>query len=104
MPQGHHSQFKELLVMVESFGMPQFYLILTSNEPSNLRWKEIENIKNLTIFFNNTFSWKDCDAPPSSLMDSTVSPKVKTTEGEGVGVRSLAHNTLGVKGRAEALG
>ncbi len=26
------------------------------------------------------------DAPPNSLMDSTMSPKVKTTEGEGVGV------------------
>jgi hypothetical protein len=28
-----------------------------------------------------------CDAPPSFLMDSIVSPQVKTTEGEGVGVR-----------------
>jgi len=46
--------------MVETFGMPQIFLFLTSNESSNLRWKEIENIKNLTIFFNNTFSWKDC--------------------------------------------
>jgi len=27
---------------------------------SNLRWKEIENIENLAMFFNNTFSWKDC--------------------------------------------
>ncbi len=26
------------------------------------------------------------DAPPSSLMDSTTSPKVKSAEGEGVGV------------------
>jgi hypothetical protein len=45
---------------------------------------------------------KNCDAPPSSLMDSTMSPKVKTTKGEGVGVRSLAHNILGVEGRAGA--
>jgi hypothetical protein len=42
----------------------------------------------------------DCvdDAPPSSLMDSTTSPKVKTMEGEGFGAHSLAHSTLGVKG------
>jgi len=33
-------------------------------------------------------------------MDSTASPKVKTTKGEGVGARSLAHSTLGVEGRA----
>jgi len=26
----------------------------------------------------------DVDAPPSSLMDSTTSPKVKTTKGKGV--------------------
>jgi len=28
--------------------------------------------------------WKN-DAPPSSLMDSTTRPKVKTMEGEGIG-------------------
>jgi hypothetical protein len=36
-----------------------------------------------------------CDAPPSSLMDSTTTPKVKTMEGEGLGARSLVRNTLG---------
>jgi len=38
---------------------------------------------------------------PSSLMYSTSNPKVKTTEGEGVGARSLAHSTLGVEGMLE---
>jgi hypothetical protein len=42
------------------------------------------------------------DVPPNSLIDSTMSPKVKTIEGERVGVHSLAHNTLGVKGHAGA--
>jgi len=42
-------------------------------------------------FVNQTYT----DTPPSSLMDSTTSPKVKTTEGKGV----EAHNTLRVKGR-----
>jgi len=37
-------------------------------------------------------------------MDSTASPRKKTTKGEGVGVRSLAHSTLGVEGHAGALG
>ncbi len=40
----------------------------------------------------------DCDAPPNSLMDSFVSPKVKTLEGEGVEAHSLAHNILRVQG------
>jgi len=35
------------------------------------------------------------DALPSSLMDSTASPKVMTMKGEGVGACFLAHNTLG---------
>jgi hypothetical protein len=39
--------------------------------------------------------------PSSSLMDSTTNPKVKRVE-EGVGACSLACNTLGVEGRAEA--
>jgi hypothetical protein len=30
--------------------------------------------------------------PPSSLMDSTLSPNVKTIEGEGVGACSLARS------------
>jgi len=38
------------------------------------------------------------DTPPSSLMDLTASPKVKTTEGEGVGVCFLARSTSGVEG------
>jgi len=42
------------------------------------------------------------DAPLSSLMDSAVSPKKKTMEGKGVGVRPLAHNTSRVKGRVGA--
>jgi hypothetical protein len=37
-------------------------------------------------------------------MGSITSPKMKTSEGEGVGARSLACNTLGVEGRARTLG
>jgi len=45
-----------------------------------------------------------CDAPPSSLKDSITNPKVKTTKGEGVGARSLVHNTSGVDGCVGAMG
>jgi hypothetical protein len=44
------------------------------------------------------------DAPPNSLMDSTTSPKVKITEGKGVGTRFLAYSTLEVEGRARVPG
>jgi hypothetical protein len=39
------------------------------------------------------------DAPPSSLMDSIVSSKVKTMGGKGVGAGSLVPNTSKVEGR-----
>jgi hypothetical protein len=38
------------------------------------------------------------DAPPSSLMDSTVSPKVKTSKGKGVEACSLAGSISRVEG------
>jgi hypothetical protein len=41
---------------------------------------------------------RNTDTPPSSLMDSIANPKVKTTEGEGVMVCSLACSTSGVEG------
>jgi hypothetical protein len=40
------------------------------------------------------------DAPPNSLIDSTMNPKVKIME--GVGIRSLVRNTLVLEGRDEA--
>ncbi len=42
------------------------------------------------------------NTPPSSLMDSTLNPKVEIPEGKRVGACSLARNTLGVKGRVRA--
>ncbi len=38
------------------------------------------------------------DAPPSSLIDSTTSPKVKTTKGQEIGACSLTRNTSKVEG------
>ncbi len=64
------------------------------------------------LFFLRLFIFKFClfasswtiDAPLSSLMDSTTSPKVKTMEGKGVEVCSLARSISRVKGRARASG
>jgi hypothetical protein len=44
------------------------------------------------------------DAPPTSLMGSIASPKMKTMKGEGIGACSLVRSSLGVKGRVGALG
>jgi len=50
--------------------------VLTSSKES----KVIAQDKCQNIFPTNIY-----EAPPSSLMDSIASPKVKTTEGEGIG-------------------
>jgi len=38
------------------------------------------------------------DAPLNSWIQSTASPKVKTRKGQGVGIFSLVHSILRVKG------
>jgi hypothetical protein len=43
------------------------------------------------------FIQKLYDASPHSLKDSNVNSKMKTLEEEGIGVRSLNRNTLGLK-------
>jgi len=52
----------------------------------------------LTFFQENIY-----DAPLNSLIDSTANPKVKTTEGEGVGICCLVHSTSRVEGHVGAL-
>jgi hypothetical protein len=44
------------------------------------------------------------DAPRNSRIDSTTSPKVKTTKGQGVGACSLAHSISEVNEHVGALG
>jgi hypothetical protein len=44
------------------------------------------------------------DTPPSSLMESIASPKMKTTKGEGVGACSLVHSISRVEECAGTLG
>jgi len=60
----------------------------------------ILNLNLTTLFVCTNMVWRT----PSSLMDLTMSPKVKTVEGERIGVRFFISNTLGVKGCFGALG
>ena len=46
-PRWHKSQLQDLLAMVEKFGMPHFFLTLTADETSSLRWKEVTNIEEI---------------------------------------------------------
>jgi hypothetical protein len=88
-PQWYHTQFKKLLVMVENFGMLHFFLILTSDETSNLRWKEIKDIENLAMFFNNTFSWKDCPVECVALFCARLQAFMSTYDLGGENIINL---------------
>jgi len=61
------------------------------------------SITNIKTFLGFTGYYQNyVDAPPSFLMDSVASSKKKTTEGEGVGMRSLARSISRVEGHVEA--
>jgi hypothetical protein len=55
-------------------------------------------------FYESCFVIVTTKAPPNSLMDSTTNPKMKTSEGKGVGRCSLTCSTSWVEGRVGTLG
>jgi hypothetical protein len=67
---------------------------IRSQTKISLPWAILYRLYITSIMGNTQVNWHT----PKLLMDSTTSPKVMTTEWEGVGARSLARNTSGVKG------
>ncbi len=43
----HKTQLQNLLCMVEQFGMPHFFITLTTNEMSSLHWEQIIDIEKI---------------------------------------------------------
>jgi hypothetical protein len=56
-----------------------------SIHPQKLKIHVKTRFASKVILFKETLELKHIDTPPSSLIYSTASPKVKTTKGEGVG-------------------
>jgi hypothetical protein len=71
-PRWHRSQLQDLLAMVEQFGMPQFFLTLTTNETSSLRWEEVIQIENIAKTIDPSMSWKDCPVECATLFHARV--------------------------------
>jgi hypothetical protein len=44
-PAWHRSNLQDLLCMVDRFGMPSFFLTLTTDEVSETRWPEIDSLE-----------------------------------------------------------
>jgi hypothetical protein len=71
-----------------------FHIVIIMFSSNVLHLKKLKQLHN-TIRKHVVRPLCKPDAPPSSLMDSTASPKVKIMEGERVGARSLARSILG---------
>jgi len=46
-PSYFRDQLKSLLAMVERYGLPTFFVTLTADESSNLRWEEIKDLESI---------------------------------------------------------
>lgn len=59
LPNWFFSQFKDLLCMVEYFGLPDFFVTVTADEISETRWTEIDDLSTLLRTFNTELTWAD---------------------------------------------
>ena len=52
-------QLQDLLARVAKWGLPHFFLTLTADEASGMRWTEITDLETLLNAFNNSFNFRD---------------------------------------------
>ena len=71
-PRWHRVQLQDLHAMVEKCGMPHLFLILTADEISSLRWKEVIDIETIAKRLENNFIWKDCPVEYAMLFHTRV--------------------------------
>ena len=76
-PAWHSKHLKDLLCMVQKWGMPSFFLTLTSDEVSSTRWPEINDLEKVAKSFNKAFTWKDCPAECAVLFHNRVQTFMK---------------------------
>jgi hypothetical protein len=72
-PRWHKSELKDLLAMVDKFGMSDLFLTLTADEASSLRWEEIADIEQIVQQINKSMTWKDCPVECATLIPLTRS-------------------------------
>jgi hypothetical protein len=58
-PQYWRSNLLDLLQLVQEWGMPHFFLTLTADECSELRWAEINDLTELLHRFNNSYTFEN---------------------------------------------
>ncbi|EFJ52720.1 hypothetical protein VOLCADRAFT_85990 [Volvox carteri f. nagariensis] len=61
-PAWHRSNLQDLLCMVDRFGMPSFFLTLTTDKVSATCWPEVESLEQKLQDFCAGFTWQDTPA------------------------------------------
>jgi hypothetical protein len=71
-PKWHAAKLKDLLTMVNRFGMPSHFITLTCDEFSELRWPEFQDMETILRAFNTDFDWKDAPVEGQALFNARV--------------------------------
>ena len=71
-PTRHSHHLKDLVCMVQHWGLPSFFLTLTCDEVSDTRWLEIDDLERLVKSMNNSATWKDCVVECAMLFHNRI--------------------------------
>ncbi|EFJ52086.1 hypothetical protein VOLCADRAFT_103093 [Volvox carteri f. nagariensis] len=71
-PAWHRSNLQDLLCMVDRFGMPSFFLTLTTDEVSATRWPEVQSLEQKLQDFCAGFTWQDAPAENAFIAHKRV--------------------------------
>lgn len=86
--EGSPAYFREslydLLCMVDKVGMPSFFLTLTSDEVSDLRWTEIDNLDIFLERFVKGLTWQVSGPAASALRRAVGAVTARLQHGAGV--------------------
>ncbi|DBA91865.1 TPA: hypothetical protein ACH3X1_015999 [Trebouxia sp. C0004] len=66
-PAYFRNKLKDLLAMVYAWGLPGFFLTLTADEHSDLRWSEIKDLEEMLHRFNESYTYGDAPVECAAL-------------------------------------
>eukprot|EP00798_Chlamydomonas_sp_ICE-L_P009807 gene9807-biopygen6985 len=71
-PKWHKRHLNDLLTVVDKFGMPSFFLTLTSDEVSETKWPEISDLEARLRDIHSSLDWKDAPVECAALFNERV--------------------------------
>lgn len=71
-PSWHRSKLNDLLALVDRYGLPSFFLTLTADECTSMKWEEINDLEAFLKRFNASYSWQDAPVECAKLFVTKV--------------------------------